>query len=693
MTSSLYSDGPPLTSSLSSPPCGHPIDTTLALSSLSYVIHQLSTLLLHAGPPLTNSSLSLFPLPPTLTHSWLVGSLSNVLHTSLQLVSASSPPIPVSSFSSLPADALSTSTPSPPTHVTSLHSSPSPASDAAHLPLSLPLASESSSSISPSPSANVVSATVSRHTIRVLTEIQTLPVQPSLFSITNVKRNPTRGPTNTRPQSLSRRPSSASPSRAHPHQHPQQHSSCLPHSANPFAVLSQNPTTKPTTPRPRRHSLPSSCSPPQATSLASEPTLQATQPQSKATTELTCQSPAELHSSTENTTPNSFITIDLTQDIPITESTAALLSISRGVTSPPSTFPSSPPSSASLPSNAGFLVSGEEQAAQSLDTLRTQCTSTTTFTNASVDLDLDDDSGDVTASTTHDITPSSSPSLSLTCAEDGRSVDALQATYSVSKATASPSPTPDSAAVISKPIEDIANTTTLTSTTTSAVAAAIPSDFHSRLHTRLHAHAQYFHHHFLPSSPLCECKLFPVYSSKLGQPPSACKLAAVNDLCLDCIASILNWEYGTEPPIWEVFLTDELWGEWVDYYSGFYTEEEQTVINLWESDEERFLCFNRSMERIMPWLSKRGVRRTCPHVAGTCRDICCCRGTEEVAALADAEEEVSGIVKREETEAEGQVDAGKKEKSSTSTARLVIGKRKKKKKGKQGKWMATWASK
>jgi hypothetical protein len=43
------------------------------------------------------------------------------------------------------------------------------------------------------------------------------------------------------------------------------------------------------------------------------------------------------------------------------------------------------------------------------------------------------------------------------------------------------------------------------------------------------------------------------------------------------------------------------------------------------------------MQRIMPWLSKRGVRRTCPHVAGACRDSHCCRGTEAVIVSADSE--------------------------------------------------------
>jgi hypothetical protein len=125
--------------------------------------------------------------------------------------------------------------------------------------------------------------------------------------------------------------------------------------------------------------------------------------------------------------------------------------------------------------------------------------------------------------------------------------------------------------------------------------------------------------------------------------------------------------------IGDVFLTEELWDEWLHYYNDFYREDEQVELNLWERDEETFLCYDRSMQRIMPWLSKRGVRRTCPHVAGTCRDIDCCRGTE---AVQEPEEDVKPPEKEEE---------------KPSTARLVVGKRKKKK-GKQGKWVAMWNS-
>ena len=185
--SSLFSDGPPLTPPSSSPLCGHPNDTTLALSSLSYVIHQLSTLLLYTAPPPTHSTLSPSPQPALLTHSFLVVALSNVLHTSLQLVSPSFPPSPLSTLSSPPTPSLSTSTPTLPAHVTWPHSSPSPAHDAAPLSPPTSLSSPLSASILPSSSSPIVAAADSRHTIRVLTAIQTLPVQPSSAPITKLK--------------------------------------------------------------------------------------------------------------------------------------------------------------------------------------------------------------------------------------------------------------------------------------------------------------------------------------------------------------------------------------------------------------------------------------------------------------------------------------------------------------------------
>jgi hypothetical protein len=96
-------------------------------------------------------------------------------------------------------------------------------------------------------------------------------------------------------------------------------------------------------------------------------------------------------------------------------------------------------------------------------------------------------------------------------------------------------------------------------------------------------------------------------------------------------------------------------------------------MRLWETKEETSLCYDRSMQRIMPWLSKRGVRRTCPHVAGACHDIDCCRGTEAVPASCE------------------EVEYAEMEEQKPSAARLVVGKRKTKE-GKQGKCAAKWTA-
>ena len=184
MTSSLYPDGPPLTSASSPSLCGYPIDTALALSSLSFVINQLSTLLLHAGPPPP----TLQP-PPSLPHCHALlpchptKQPSHLPPTPLLLLPSSSPPC-----LSLAPHYVSRCHHSTLPHSCRLIAVVSPsAPDAALLPPSLPTASTSSPTISSS--ASTVSPRAPRHTTRILTEIQiqTLPVP--LFPFT-VKRWP-----------------------------------------------------------------------------------------------------------------------------------------------------------------------------------------------------------------------------------------------------------------------------------------------------------------------------------------------------------------------------------------------------------------------------------------------------------------------------------------------------------------------
>ncbi len=89
MTSSLYSDGPPLTSPSSPPSCGYPNDTTLSLPSLTFIIQQLSTLLLFTSPlsSTPTSPCTASALPADLyTHTQLVAALSNVVFVTLRTV-------------------------------------------------------------------------------------------------------------------------------------------------------------------------------------------------------------------------------------------------------------------------------------------------------------------------------------------------------------------------------------------------------------------------------------------------------------------------------------------------------------------------------------------------------------------------------------------------------------------------------
>jgi hypothetical protein len=230
-----------------------------------------------------------------------------------------------------------------------------------------------------------------------------------------------------------------------------------------------------------------------------------------------------------------------------------------------------------------------------------------------------------------------------------------------------------------------------------------------------------------------------VYSSKSGDSTSGCKLSAVKDLCLACIEDTLCWKYGTTPQIGTVFFTDQMRDEWESFYQHFYTEEEVLEIESWETEEELFLCFDRSMQRIMPWLIQRGMRRTCPHVAGACRDVRCCRGTAAVRLippreLATGAEAPATKEKEEREEGEEREEKGERKASVLSPSRgtlaeekeeeeekqeeekeekevmkqhssvgLVVGERarqerlrklmrKKGKKGKQSKWASTWAA-
>ena len=109
------------------------------------------------------------------------------------------------------------------------------------------------------------------------------------------------------------------------------------------------------------------------------------------------------------------------------------------------------------------------------------------------------------------------------------------------------------------------------------------------------------------------------------------------------------------------------------------------------------LFFNRCMQGLAAWLAEHGVRRTCPHVAGACRDSTCCCGLEAVATCPPTQAEEPTPSPKEETGDERQADPDTTTSQEQSTARLIVGTRKDKKtkkgkKGKHTKLAAAWAA-
>ena len=134
---------------------------------------------------------------------------------------------------------------------------------------------------------------------------------------------------------------------------------------------------------------------------------------------------------------------------------------------------------------------------------------------------------------------------------------------------------------------------------------------------------------------MCECNRFPVHSSKLGLDSPRVKFAAINHLCLACMnENVFWWDYHTEPELSSVFWTDDLHCEWLTYYESFYTEKELRIFVAESTRAQLASRMDAIMTCITPWLSKRGVQRTCTH-AGSCYDLHCIRGTGPVSASAD----------------------------------------------------------
>ena len=83
------------------------------------------------------------------------------------------------------------------------------------------------------------------------------------------------------------------------------------------------------------------------------------------------------------------------------------------------------------------------------------------------------------------------------------------------------------------------------------------------------AAAQHFRHHYLQSSPMCICTLFPVYSSKVDlQPPSNPSarrfLGSLSHYCLHCIQQVI---IVPQFAVLEQYWTRQMQREWKAYYS------------------------------------------------------------------------------------------------------------------------------
>ena len=174
MTSSLYSDGPPLASPSPSSQCDRPSDATSSLSYLSLLIQQLSSQLLFTSPSPVPSASPWAPVPSPLssyTHGQLVCALSNVVFVALR--SVSSLPLPLPAPTSPAAISVQGSGGDASEVSACSLSSPPPAPAAPLPPLSTGEAQQPVSS--PPRTSTTTSSRNAVHRVRVLTQIQKLP--------------------------------------------------------------------------------------------------------------------------------------------------------------------------------------------------------------------------------------------------------------------------------------------------------------------------------------------------------------------------------------------------------------------------------------------------------------------------------------------------------------------------------------
>ena len=98
-----------------------------------------------------------------------------------------------------------------------------------------------------------------------------------------------------------------------------------------------------------------------------------------------------------------------------------------------------------------------------------------------------------------------------------------------------------------------------------------------RLRVRFDRYANHFRSHYLENSPVCACREFPVYSSKLRLLSPKHLPSELDHVCLLCardICSSIGPEMGSQLRCWLPGIDSELNG----FYHDFYTDEDIQVI-------------------------------------------------------------------------------------------------------------------
>ena len=126
------------------------------------------------------------------------------------------------------------------------------------------------------------------------------------------------------------------------------------------------------------------------------------------------------------------------------------------------------------------------------------------------------------------------------------------------------------------------------------------------------AAAQHFRHHYLQSSPMCICTLFPVYSSKVDlQPPSNPSarrfLQSLSHLCLACITFVTCRE-GLS--VLKPYITRAMSRDFDAYYDcwsdGRYLDKDRKRLHSAITQEEKDAQQKDIRRRLVPLMGQHG---------------------------------------------------------------------------------------